>query len=121
MWACNGNRPSFCVMPNENLDKLYINIGELAAKFNVSISLIRYWEKEFKQLKPEKSIKGTRKYNKKNVETFGILYRLIKEEGYTIDGAKEKLNSTPQIHSNQEAIDKLIELKSFLTKLKDSI
>jgi DNA-binding transcriptional MerR regulator len=107
-------------MPSEELDKLYINIGELAKKFNVSVSLIRYWEKEFKQLKPEKTIKGTRKYSKKNIETFNLIYRLIKIEGYTIEGAKEKLNAKPQIQSNQEAIEKLTELKEFLTKLKDS-
>ena len=106
-------------MPIEELDKLYINIGELAQKFNVSVSLIRYWEKEFKQLKPEKTIKGTRKYSKKNIETFNSIYRLIKIDGYTIEGAKEKLNVKPQIQSNQEAVEKLTELKDFLTKLKD--
>lgn len=108
-------------MSSEELDKLYINIGELAQKFNVSVSLIRYWEKEFKQLKPEKTIKGTRKYSKKNIETFNLIYRLIKIEGYTIEGAKEKLNSKPQIQSNQEAIEKLTEIRNFLTKLKDLI
>ena len=108
-------------MPSEELDKLYINIGELAQKFNVSVSLIRYWEKEFKQFKPEKTIKGTRKYSKKNIETFNSIYRLIKVDGYTIEGAKEKLNSKPQIQSNQEAVEKLTELKEFLTKLKDLI
>jgi DNA-binding transcriptional MerR regulator len=107
-------------MIEEELDKIYINIGELAEKFNVSVSLIRYWEKEFKQLKPEKTSKGTRKYNKKNIETFNLIYRLIKTEGYTIDGAKEKLNAKPQIKSNIEAIEKLTELKFFLTKLKKS-
>jgi DNA-binding transcriptional MerR regulator len=108
-------------MPIEELDKLYINIGELAQKFNVSVSLIRYWEKEFKQFKPEKTIKGTRKYSKKNIETFNSIYRLIKIDGYTIEGAKEKLNSKPQIQSNQEAVEKLTELKEFLTKFKDLI
>jgi DNA-binding transcriptional MerR regulator len=108
-------------MPSEELDKLYINIGELAQKFNVSVSLIRYWEKEFKQFKPEKTIKGTRKYSKKNIETFNLIYRLIKIEGYTIEGAKEKLNVKPLIQSKQEAIEKLTELKEFLTKLKDLI
>ena len=108
-------------MPSEELEKIYLSIGELAQKFNVSVSLIRYWEKEFKQLKPEKTIRGTRKYSKKNVETFNLIYRLIKKEGFTIEGAKEKLNAKPQIQSNQEAIEKLTELKEFLTKLKDLI
>ena len=108
-------------MPNEELELYYINIGELAKKFDVSVSLIRYWEKEFKQFKPEKSIKGTRKYSKKNIETFNLIYRLIKIEGYTIEGAKEKLNVKPLIQSKQEAIEKLTELKEFLTKLKDLI
>lgn len=108
-------------MPVEELDKIYLSIGELANKFNVTVSLIRFWEKEFKQFKPEKTIKGTRKYSKKNIEIFSILYRLIKIEGHTIEGAKEKINSKPIIHNNQEAIEKLSNLKSFLTKLRDSI
>jgi len=108
-------------MSSEELDKLYINIGELAQKFNVSVSLIRYWEKEFKQLKPKKSIKGTRKYSKKNIEIFSQIYQLVKIEGFTIEGAKEKLNQQPVVKNNQQAIEKLAELKSFLTKLKDAI
>jgi DNA-binding transcriptional MerR regulator len=108
-------------MPSEELEIYYINIGELAKKFDVSVSLIRYWEKEFKQLKPEKSIKGTRKYSKKNIETFRQIYQLVKIDGFTIEGAKEKLNHQPIVQNNQQAIEKLAELKVFLTKLKDSI
>ncbi len=108
-------------MPSEEIEKYYINIGELARKFDVSVSLIRYWEKEFKQFKPDKTEKGTRKYSKKNIETFSLLYRLIKIEGYTIEGAKEKLNKQPKLQSNQETIEKLKELRSFLTKLNDLI
>ena len=108
-------------MPNEELELYYINIGELAKKFDVSVSLIRYWEKEFKQFKPEKSIKGTRKYSKKNIEIFSQIYQLVKTEGFTIEGAKEKLNHQPIVQNNQQAIEKLAELKVFLTKLKDAI
>ena len=107
-------------MPNEELELYYINIGELAKKFDVSVSLIRYWEKEFKQFKPEKSIKGTRKYSKKNIEIFSQIYQLVKTEGFTIEGAKEKLNHQPIVQNNQQAIEKLAELKVFLTKLKDA-
>jgi DNA-binding transcriptional MerR regulator len=108
-------------MPNEELEQFYINIGDLAKKFDVSVSLIRYWEKEFKQFKPEKSVKGTRKYSKKNIEVFSHIYRLIKIDGFTIEGAKEKLNYKPIVQNNQQAIEKLSELKEFLTKLNDSI
>lgn len=108
-------------MPNEELEQFYINIGDLAKKFDVSVSLIRYWEKEFKQFKPEKSVKGTRKYSKKNIEVFSHIYRLIKIDGFTIEGAKEKLNHKPIVQNKQQAIEKLTELKEFLTKLKDSI
>ena len=108
-------------MPSEDLEIYYINIGELAKKFDVSVSLIRYWEKEFKQLKPEKSIKGTRKYSKKNIETFRQIYQLVKIDGFTIEGAKEKLNHQPIVLNHQQAIEKLAELKVFLTKLKDAI
>ena len=73
------------------LTKLYYSIGEVAEMFEVNTSLIRFWEKEFPQLKPGKNNSGIRKYTKKDVEIFHKIYHLIKEEGFTIEGAKKHI------------------------------
>lgn len=75
------------------LTKLYYNIGEVADLFGVNTSLIRYWEKEFPSLHPKKSKSGIRKYTQKDIEAFGKVYALVKENGFTIDGAKKAIKS----------------------------
>lgn len=59
--------------------------------FDVNNSLIRYWEKEFKSLKPQKNRKGDRRFMQKDIEEIAQIYTLVKENGYTIDGAKKAL------------------------------
>jgi DNA-binding transcriptional MerR regulator len=61
-------------------DKLYYTIGEVAAMFNVNASLIRYWEKEFPVIKPKKNKKGNRFFTKSDIENFHIIYHLVKEK-----------------------------------------
>lgn len=76
------------------LTKLYYSIGELAELFDVNTSLIRYWEKEFTLLHPKKSKAGIRKYTQKDIENFNKVYALVKEKGFTIDGAKKALKES---------------------------
>jgi len=71
--------------------KKYYTIGEIAARFTVAPSLIRYWEKQFKQLNPQKSKNGVRKYTLADLKCFELIYHLIKKEGYTIKGAQAVL------------------------------
>jgi DNA-binding transcriptional MerR regulator len=72
-------------------EKIYFKIGEVASRFQVNPSLIRYWEQEFDFIRPKKSQKGTRLYSKKDIERFEIIYHLVKEKGLTIKGAQDFL------------------------------
>jgi DNA-binding transcriptional MerR regulator len=83
--------------------KVYFRIGEVAEKFNVRPSLIRYWEKEFSFIRPKKSPKGTRLFTQKDVDHFEIVYHLIKEKGMTIQGTREYFNK----HYDKASMDKL--------------
>lgn len=94
-------------------EKLYYKIGEIASRFNVNPSLIRYWEKEFKFIKPKKSVKGTRLFTKKDIDHFEIIHHLVKEKGMTIQGAKEYMKK----HTNEDHVDKL-EVINTLKRIK---
>ena len=72
-------------------EKLYYTIGEVSKAFKVNPSLIRFWEKEFEVLKPKKNSKGTRRYSSIDIENFQTIHHLVKEKGYTLEGAKEQL------------------------------
>ena len=107
----------------ENSDKLFYTITEVAEMFKVNASLIRFWEKEFEALKPRKSNKGNRLYTKKDIESLRVIYHLVKEKGFTLQGAKEKLKEKPveAQNKNLEAIEKLQRVKTFLQDLKKQI
>ena len=107
----------------ENPDKLFYTITEVADMFKVNASLIRFWEKEFEVLKPRKSNKGNRLYTKKDIENLRVIYNLVKEKGFTLQGAKEKLKEKPveSQNKNLEAIEKLQRVKTFLQDLKKQI
>ena len=74
-------------------DKRYYSIGEVASKFNVNPSLIRFWEQEFKILNPKKNSRGNRKFTDKDIEAINKIYFLLKEKGYTNKGAKHYINN----------------------------
>ena len=73
------------------LDKPYYSITETAKMFNVNASLLRYWEKEFSQIKPYKNKKGDRYFTQKDIEVIQTIYNLTKVQGYTLQGAKDEL------------------------------
>lgn len=103
----------------ETSDKLYYTIGEVAGKFKVNTSLIRFWEKEFDMLKPKKSTKGNRLYTTKDIERFAKVYDLVKEQGFTIQGAKDKLKAkSPSLDKKLEAIEKLQRIKTYLQDIQ---
>jgi DNA-binding transcriptional MerR regulator len=110
-------------MNEETPEKLFYSITEVAEQFKVNASLIRFWEKEFDFLKPRKTAKGNRTYTKKDIENIRLVYHLVKEKGFTLQGAKEKLKQKPaqEINKNLEAIESLNKLKSFLVELKSQL
>jgi len=102
--------------------KIYYAIGEVAKMFDVNTSLIRFWEKEFDIIKPKKNKKGNRLFTKKDVEHFHVIFHLVKERGYTLDGAKKKLkDNKDDTIKNAEIVKSLQKLKSFLIDLKEEL
>ena len=101
----------------KNLDKLYYSIGEVADMFDVSRSLLRYWEHEFAYLTPRKNRKGDRLFTKENIQQIQIIYNLVKERGFTLDGAKQELKK--EKISLTEQLDLVSRMKVMLKRLKD--
>ncbi|MEG9327013.1 DNA-binding transcriptional regulator, MerR family [Salinimicrobium catena] len=103
-------------------EKLYYSIGEVADAFGVNTSLIRFWEKEFDVIKPKKNAKGNRKFTKEDIRNLELIYHLVKERGFTLEGAKIHLKEERQkTLSNFEIIRKLENIKSTLIKLKNQL
>jgi DNA-binding transcriptional MerR regulator len=102
--------------------KLYYSIGEVSKMFQVNASLIRFWEKEFDIIHPKKNKKGDRMFTQEDVENFRIIYHLVKERGYTLQGAKEKLkNNKEDTFNSLEMIQSLEKVKGFLLELKSQL
>ena len=87
--------------------------------FSVNTSLIRFWEKEFDIIQPKKNKKGNRLFTQEDIENFHIIYHLVKERGYTLQGAKDKLKGgKEETATNLELIKSLNKLKDFLLEIK---
>lgn len=99
--------------------KLYYSIGEVAKMFDVNTSMIRYWEKEFDILKPKKNKKGNRLFTPKDLENLKVIYHLLKERGFTIEGAKKKLkdNKTDTVNT-ADVVARLKEIRKTLMEIK---
>src|SRR6202142_2417669 len=74
--------------------KLYYRIGEVAELVGVEPHVLRYWEREFRSIRPTKSAKGQRVYSRRDVENLLRVRELLYSEGFTIAGAKKKLQRT---------------------------
>jgi len=102
------------------ITKVYHSIGEVAEMFEVNTSLIRFWEKEFSIIKPKKNKKGNRLFTEKDIENFKIIYHLVKEKGYTLDGAKNELKSNKKaLRDKFELINKLKFIRESLINMRD--
>mgnify|MGYP005990260477 FL=1 len=103
-------------------EKRYYKIGEVAKAFNVNVSLVRFWEKEFDVIKPKKNAKGNRLFTPEDVSNFKLIYNLVKERGFTLDGAKQKLKKNPESTiKNHEIISRLEGVKAELIKIKNQL
>jgi DNA-binding transcriptional MerR regulator len=105
----------------KKIEKLYYSISEIADMFSVSQSLIRYWESEFDVLNPRKNGKGNRMFTQKDIGNFRKIYDLVKEKGFTLEGARKKLKGgeEPENLEIGEIVKKLKEIKTFLTQLDE--
>lgn len=103
-------------------EKRYYGIGEVAKAFKVNASLIRFWEKEFDVLKPKKNAKGNRKFTPDDIKNLKFIYHLVKERGFTLEGAKTHLKEErKQALETFDIIEKLEDIKAQLTKIKNQL
>ena len=106
----------------KNPKKMFYKIGEVAAVFGVTPSLIRFWEKEFDMLKPFRNNKGTRYFTDEDMETFQTIFYLVKEKGHTLESAKEILATRKNEADRQREIyNSLCRIKSFLLEIKSEL
>ena len=107
---------------NINLpEKRYYSIGEVSKAFNVNPSLLRFWEKEFDEIKPKKKESGTRKYTPENIKVLKLIYHLVKEKGLTISGAKKQLKVKDSGDIKISLLSKLESIKVDLNFLKSKL
>lgn len=103
-------------------DKRYYKIGEVAKAFDVNTSLIRFWDKEFDVIKPKKNAKGNRMFTQEDVKNLQMIYHLVKEKGFTLEGAKAKLKENPEkVKDNHTIIAKLEAIKNELIQIKNQL
>ena len=102
--------------------KLFYSIGEVAEKFGVNDTLLRFWEKEFPQLKPKKGARGTRQYTKEDIEVVRVIYNLVKVRGLRIDAARELMKHNREgVEQKTEVVDRLRAIRQELIVLKKAL
>jgi len=101
------------VPPDEVLkEKLYYPISEVASWFRVNTSLLRFWENEFDIIQPRKTRKGDRLFRVEDIKNLQVIYYLLRQRKFSIDGAKKYLAA------NKNEIDKQYQLVQSLTRFR---
>lgn len=103
-------------------EKLYYSISEVAERFKLNESTLRFWEKEFDIIDPRKTGKGTRYYDKEDISNIALIYRLLKEKGMTLAGAKKKLKENKEgTVKNHEIVERLKAIRAELIAIRDEL
>jgi len=106
----------------KEIKKLFYTIGEVSKILNVNVSLIRFWDNEFDIIKPKKNKKGNRLFSENDLKNLKIIHHLLKNNGFTIKGAKRALKSKKNdFQKNIFLKERLLEFKKFLVSLRDSL
>jgi DNA-binding transcriptional MerR regulator len=104
------------------MEKLFYSISEVADMFNVNQSNLRFWEKEFKQLKPKRNVKGTRFYSPEDILVIKQIIYLVSEQKLTLDGAKRKLSQKKDvIAKQQEVVERLKAVRKELLGISSAL
>ena len=113
---------SLMAYKEKEIEKLYYSIGEVAEMFSVAPSLIRFWESEFDLIQPKKNRKGNRQFTKEDIDSVRTIYHLVKEKGFTLQGAKEMLkNDTQDVHDKMNLLDSLKRVRQFLVEVREKL
>jgi DNA-binding transcriptional MerR regulator len=106
----------------DNISKQYFTIGEVARELDLTASLIRFWETEFREINPKKNRKGNRVYTLRDIETIRKIHFLLKVKQYTIKGAKERMRlEIKEVEHEVHLRETLLKLQAFLLELRESI
>ena len=109
------------LIPNKNL-KTYFSIGEVAKMFNVSESLLRYWEKEFPTIRPQKSGKNIRQYTSEDIDEINVIYNMVKVRGMKISSAREAIaKNRNKEGGTADLIDRLQDIRDRLLGIKKEL
>ncbi|TDS15830.1 MerR family transcriptional regulator [Sphingobacterium paludis] len=104
------------------INKLYYTMGEVTTMFGVNASQIRFYEREFDILQPKKNKKGNRLFTQEDISNLKIIFNLVKDKGYTLQGARDYLRANKnEVKENQRVVDSLERLKKFLIEVRDSL
>ncbi|CAN5311164.1 MerR family transcriptional regulator [soil metagenome] len=104
------------------ISKMYYTMGEVTAMFNVNPSLLRFYEREFDVLQPKKNKKGNRYFTPEDIENLKIIFHLVRDKGFTIQGAKDHLkNNLTESKDSHRVISSLENLKKFLLEVRDQL
>jgi DNA-binding transcriptional MerR regulator len=101
--------------------KQYYTMGEVAEMFRVNQSLLRFWEAEFNILQPKKNKKGDRYFRPVDIKNLHLIYHLLRQRKYTIEGAKDFLKNNSRAEEKFETIKKLEEVRHFLLEMKANL
>lgn len=102
--------------------KLYYSISEVAEEIGVSETLLRFWEKEFPELKPKRAGRGIRQYTKEDIAQLKLIYHLVKERGMTLTGARKRLKDNREgAERNFELVDRLQAIRKQLVGMRDAL
>ena len=101
--------------------KMYYAISVVADMFKVNQSLIRFWENEFDILKPKKNGKGDRLFRPEDIKNLKLIYHLLRERKYTIEGAKDFLKKNKKADEKFTMIESMKKIKVFLNELKANL
>jgi DNA-binding transcriptional MerR regulator len=101
--------------------KQYYSMGEVATMFRVNPSLLRFWEAEFSIIRPHKNKKGDRYFRPVDIKNLHLIYHLLRQRKYTIEGARDFLKMSKKAEEKFEMIKKLEQIKSFFLELKAQI
>ena len=106
----------------KQIEKKYFTIGEVADELGVATSLIRFWESEFDIIKPKKNRKGNRQFTKEDIKHVKLIYHLVKEKGYTLQGARDLIhNGVDNFSTRMELIDSLKNIRGFLSEIRSKL
>ncbi len=106
----------------ENSQKLYYSIKEVAESLEVNVSTIRFWEQQFETIKPRKNDKGSSFYTKEDIEEFKLIKHLKEEKGLRLDAIKQRIKmNKSSIKKNFEISESLLRIKKGLQEIKNEL